>query len=81
METLVPSGVFGGWRLKFGSVRLLLWYHSLQCDQRWIFALILGHRRIGFRTRGDATPKIATYKDGGFWWPWQTARSFSGRGW
>ena len=77
----VPSSVFGGWRFKIGPLVLLLMYHSLQCDQRWVFALIVGHRRIGYRTRGDATASLATYWDGGWWWPWQSRRSFGGRGW
>lgn len=80
-EIKVTGGLFSGWRLKLGPIVILLAYHSLQCDQRWLFALIAGHRRFAYRTRGDATPKIMTFEDGGFWWPWQSSRTFSGRGW
>ena len=57
-------------------------YHTLQCDQRWYGLRFLRGRRsciLGYRTHGDATPNILTYFDAGFWWPWETNRTFSGR--
>lgn len=46
-------------RLEFGS-------YVGQCAQRWLFRFVFGKRRIGYRTRGDATPNLATYHDAGF---------------
>jgi len=77
---VVPEGVFGGWRWELGPLVILFAYHSLQCDQRW-FAVVAGYRRLGYRTHGDAQPNNSTYRDGGWWWPWQAHRTFSGRGW
>ena len=83
---VVPQGTFGGWRKDLGRLRLGLLYHSLQCDQRWL-VLVRWRRpkvgkddlRFGYRTHGDATPKLDTYKDGGWHWPWKF-RFTSGRG-
>ena len=80
-NVVVPRSIFGGWRWKIGPLTVLFLYHSLQCDQRWLFAFIVGHRRIAYRTHGDADESLLTYGDGGWWWPWQTSRTFSGRGW
>jgi hypothetical protein len=45
--------------------------HTHQCAQVWIFGIRVGQHRFGYRTHGDATPRIMTYKDGGWWFPWQ----------
>lgn len=36
-----------------------------QCDQVWLFRLNVGRWRIGYRTKGDATPDLATYYEAG----------------
>jgi len=41
--------------------RLTLWSHSGQSDQRWIFRLDVFGRRIGYLTRGDASPEHDAY--------------------
>jgi hypothetical protein len=81
----VPDSIFSGWAWNTARFRVGLLYHSLQCDQRWIF-LFRWHRprgvddiRFGFRTRGEATPEFDTYKDAGWHWPWKF-RFTSGRG-
>jgi hypothetical protein len=81
----VPNSVLGGWSKDFGRLRLGFLYHSLQCDQRWLFLVrwrrsaLKNDLRFGYRTRGDATPNIMTYHDGGWHWPWKF-RFTSGRG-
>ena len=81
-ETIVPPNIFGGWVFRFSlrGLRIGLLYHSLQCDQRWIFILGTRQRRLAYRTLGDAKPHYAIVKDAGWWWPWQTSRTYSGRG-
>jgi hypothetical protein len=61
-----------------------LWIFKLtHYRQRWLFLVRYqpGKRpyRFGYRTMGDATPKIMTSKDAGWHWPWQD-RSIAGRG-
>ena len=58
-------------------VSVALGYHSQQCGQRW-WGIRIGKCRLAYRTRGDASPKLATYEDAGFWWPWQAERTASG---
>ena len=85
------SGVRADLRLGPVMVSAGINEHSKQCDQRWRFRFRLSwkgnprhlrggwkHAIIGYRTRGDATPNIATYHDGGFWWPWQISRTCAG---
>lgn len=79
-EIVVPDSVSGGIYSRGGNWSFGLMAHSLQCDQVWIFLIRYGHFRFGYRTHGDATPKIMTYKDGGWHWPWQTNRTVAGRG-
>jgi hypothetical protein len=73
----VPASIFPGWKLEMGRFSVGLLYHSLQCDQVWIFFARWERPkgkddiRFGYRTRGDATPKIVTYQDGGWHWPWK----------
>ncbi len=45
---------------------LTFWNHSGQCDQHWVFKVELQRLSLGFKTRGDATPDLATYKDAGW---------------
>jgi hypothetical protein len=84
-EIVIPQSIWGGfyWRARSYSWAIGLMAHSLQCDQRWIFLLRYqpGRRsyRFGYRTMGDATPKLMTSKDAGWHWPWQD-RSVAGRG-
>ena len=85
LTIVVPDSIFGGWGWQIGRLRIGLLYHSLQCDQRWLF-LVRWYQpigvddiRFGYRTRGDATPIYSTYKDGGWHWPWKF-RFTSGRG-
>ncbi len=75
----IPDNVFPGFYWKGKKWTFGLWAHSLQMDQIWIFLIRRNRRRFGYRTRGQATSKYLTYKDGGFHWPWQK-RSVSGRG-
>lgn len=75
---VVPDDVFGGWKFEFEGFHFAFLYHALQCDQRWIFSIGTYGSRLAYRTRGDATPAMLTYFDGGWWWPWQD-RSCSGR--
>ena len=80
----VPDSIFGGWAHNFGRLRVGFLYHSLQCDQRWLFLLRwrrgpgIPDYRFGYRTRGDATPNLLTYRDAGWHWPWKF-RSVCGR--
>lgn len=46
--------------------RLSIWEHTGQCDQRWVFRIRVGRHSLGFRTRGDARPDLATYGDAGW---------------
>ena len=81
----VPDSIFGGWSKDFGRLRLGFLYHSLQCDQRWLFLMRwqrpkgIDDFRFGYRTRGDASPTTMTYQDAGWHWPW-AFRSVAGRG-
>jgi len=84
-DIVIPDSVCGGW---YWQSRNLTWTfglmaHSLQCGQVWLFLVRFqpGRRpyRFGFRTMGDATPKLATSKDAGWHFPWQN-RGLSGRG-
>jgi hypothetical protein len=67
-----------GLYLKRWNFGLAILAHTHQCAQVWIFGIRFGKRRFGYRTHGDATPEIMTYKDGGWWFPWQN-RYGSGR--
>jgi hypothetical protein len=84
-QIVVPDSVFGGWCWNLGRLRVGFLYHSLQCDQRWLFLLRwrrprgVDDVRFGFRTRGDATPAFMTHEDAGWHWPW-AFRSVAGRG-
>ena len=64
---------------QFGWGALGLFAHSLQCGQRWVFLVRVGRRRFGYRTRGDANPRILTHEDAGWYLPWKH-RVCSGRG-
>lgn len=71
-------------------VKVYLMAHSHQAGQRWIFmfryswaggrsdATMSGywwkHRRFGYRTYGDSSPKYDSWNDGGWYWPWQKRR-------
>ena len=72
-KVAVPDSVWGGWYWKSrkGYFALSLLGHTLQCDQRWVFMVRIGSRRIGYRTHGDAAPNMLTYHDAGWYWPWQ----------
>ena len=77
-----PPGIWPGIHIAFGKDRhhgfaIAIGMHSWQCDQRW-YGIRIGRLRLGYRTRGDASPDLMTYYDGGFWWPWQTDRTCSG---
>ena len=74
-RSLLWSGIKLGAR--WHPIALALGYHSHQCDQRW-WGIRVGRFRLAYRTRGDATPDIHTYRDGGWWWPWQTERTCAG---
>lgn len=47
-------------------LRLSLWAHTGQCDQRWVFLIAAGRHRFGFKTRGDATPDLMRYGEAGW---------------
>ena len=66
-----------GRRSSWMSLAVAIGHHSMQCDQRW-YGIRIGQLRLGYRTRGDATPDLDTFNDGGFWFPWQTRRTCSG---
>lgn len=78
-EIVVPKSVNGGFYKRIGNWCFALMGHTLQCDQRWIFLIRWHHFMFGYRTMGDATPKLMTSKDAGWWWPWQTKRTCAGR--
>jgi len=80
IRIVIPDSVFGGmyYRCSFGALGFLGTFFTV-CDQRWIFLIRLFGRRFGYRTRGDASPDLMTYHDGGFHFPWQK-RYVSGRG-
>jgi hypothetical protein len=82
-KILVPSSVWGGFYKRTNNWSFGFMAHSLQCGQRWLFLVRYQPSqrpyRFGYRTMGDATPKIMTAKDAGWYWPWQN-RSLSGRG-
>jgi hypothetical protein len=65
------------WTIGFGlcinrrNFGLAILAHTGQCAQVWLFGIRIGHKRFGYRTHGDATPRLLTYKDGGWWLPWQ----------
>jgi hypothetical protein len=79
IRIVVPASVRGGFYKNLGDWTLGLMAHSLQCDQVWLFLIRRGNWRFGYRTRGDATPNIATYYNAGWHWPWKF-RFTSGRG-
>lgn len=79
IRLVVPEGTNGGFYRKCKWSAIGLWAHSLQANQRWIVLLRLGKKRLGYRTRGDASIDHLVWHDGGFHWPWQK-RSVSGRG-
>lgn len=79
VRIVVPKTVRGGLYFEFGRAKIGLLAHTLQCGQRWIFLLRWGRRRIGYRSRGDASPKLMTFGDAGWHWPWRF-RPTSGRG-
>ena len=84
-QIVVPDSIFGGWAWNIGPLRIGFLYHSLQCDQRWLFLLRwrmpkgVDDLRFGYRTVGEATPSIMTHSDAGWHWSWKF-RSTSGRG-
>lgn len=79
IELVIPQGVNGGFYRKYKWGTIGLWAHSLQSGQKWLFLLRIKKRRLGYRTRGDSSPKFAAWHDGGFHFPWQK-RTVSGRG-
>jgi hypothetical protein len=50
----------------YPHLRFIINSHTGQCDQRWLFKIIAGKRFIGYRTRGDAKPWMASFGDCGF---------------
>lgn len=48
-------------------VHLTIGSHTGQCGQQWIFRLCIGRTSVGWRTRGDATPNLASYANRGLW--------------
>jgi hypothetical protein len=78
-QIVVPDSVNGGFYKQLGRWTFGIMAHSLQCDQVWVFLVRYRKVRFGYRTVGDATPRLMTYKDAGFHWPWKF-RSVSGRG-
>ena len=56
---VVPQGTFGGWRKDFGRLRLGLLYHSLQCDQRWLFLVRWRRPKVGRMICGLGTELMA----------------------
>lgn len=79
IKIVIPEGTVGGFYRKYKWGVIGLWAHSLQSDQRWIFLIRIGKKRLGYRTRGDSRPGFMSWYNGGFHFPWQK-RTVSGRG-
>lgn len=69
----INNHIFGwapeNWREKssFPKIGIDIWAHTGSCDQRWIARVVVGNRSFGYRTRGDATPDMMAYEDGGWY--------------
>lgn len=69
---VIPSSIkIPGWCWSSSTDRweIRILYHTLQCDQRWLFYIRIGRRVFGYLTRGDVRPKLMRYSDRGWYFP------------